>query len=127
MYIKIRNKGQIGFSLIEVLIAMALLSIICVPFLGALDFSSKVLFLTNEKQTARSIAEMQLEQIKSQTWNINYDPMDEIAANYPGYEVDIQTSFPRSPDINIQRIEISVFHGDKSVFTIVSYKENMRS
>jgi prepilin-type N-terminal cleavage/methylation domain-containing protein len=127
-YMKIKRKNQAGFSLIEILIAMALLSIIAVVFLSTLGSSSKILNVTNERQTARNIAEMQLEQIKSQAnagWIIlHYDKYE--VPDYPGYEAEIFPSLPRTPDTNIQRIEITVLHYGKAVFTLVTYIENTR-
>jgi prepilin-type N-terminal cleavage/methylation domain-containing protein len=124
--IKVNWKSQKGFSLVEVLVSVALLSIIGVAFLSSLGTASKTLMLTDEKQTARNIAELQMEYIKSQSWSINYSPMEEIPANYPGYSTEINTSAPRSPDINLQKIEVTVLHHGEPVYTLVSYKENKR-
>jgi prepilin-type N-terminal cleavage/methylation domain-containing protein len=134
---KITKKWKIcskkGFSLIEVLVSMLLISIIVGAFLGSLGTASKTLITTDEKETARNIAEMQLEYIKSQSWNSIYDPVAEIATNYPGYSVLTETDGKlhaeaiNSRDTNIQKITVTVMHNDKAVFSIVGYKENTKS
>ncbi|MDD5702315.1 MAG: prepilin-type N-terminal cleavage/methylation domain-containing protein [Dehalococcoidales bacterium] len=132
--IKMSLKSQGGFSLAEVLVAMALMSVVGVAFLSSLSTASRALMITEEKQAARNIAEMQMEDIKAQPWNITYAPMDEIAVHYPGYSANIATSFlPPSDDeaipsrdTNIQRIEITVLHQSEPIYTVVSYKANRR-
>ena len=124
---KINLKSQKGFSLVEVLVAVAILSLVGVAYMSALSTSSRALLITDEQQTARNIAELQLEEIRSTNYSLaGYAPMD-ISTNYPGYSVEIGApTLPREPDTNIQRIELTVFHGDKELYTLVTYKENIR-
>jgi prepilin-type N-terminal cleavage/methylation domain-containing protein len=125
-----RLKESNGFTLVEVLVAMALLGIIGVGFLSALGGASRALLMTDVKQTARNIAEMQMEQIKSQGWQLAYGPVTDdpdVAAQYPGFDIDIEADeFPRPPDSNLQRITISVLHSGKEVYTVTSYKVKPR-
>ena len=58
-----------GFTLLEVLIAIALIGIVAVAILGALSTSSKVLSIADERTTAESLARRQIEYIKSQGYN----------------------------------------------------------
>jgi len=61
-------KNERGFTLIEVLIAVALLSIIAVAFLSGLATASKALFIADERATAESLARSQMEYAKNQDY-----------------------------------------------------------
>ncbi|MEA3442624.1 MAG: prepilin-type N-terminal cleavage/methylation domain-containing protein [Chloroflexota bacterium] len=60
-----RQKGQ---SLIEVLIALAILGIVAVAFLTALSTASKSIIVSDEMTTAESLARSELEYVKSQDY-----------------------------------------------------------
>lgn len=62
----IRNEK--GMSLIEVIIAIALLGIIGLAFLGALSTASNAVFVTDERATAESLARTEMEYIKRQPY-----------------------------------------------------------
>ena len=62
----IRNEK--GISLIEVIIAIALLGIIGLAFLGALSTASNAIFITDERATAESLARTEMEYIKRQSY-----------------------------------------------------------
>jgi type II secretory pathway pseudopilin PulG len=59
-------KSQKGIALLEVLISLAILSILAVGMLSALAAASKVLLQTNARETAKNLAETQMEYIKSE-------------------------------------------------------------
>ena len=73
-------KNEKGFSLIEVMIAIALLGIIGVAFLGALATASNAIFIADERATAESLARSQMEYVKNQVY-ITADP---YAPGVPG-------------------------------------------
>ncbi len=69
-------KSEKGFSLIEVVIAIALLGIVAVAFLGALATGSRVIFIADERATAESLARTQMEYVRNQDYSDapwNYD------------------------------------------------------
>lgn len=72
-------KKERGFSLIEVVIAIALLGIIAAGVLYALATTSKVLFIADERTTAESLARQQMEYIKDQPYS---DDQWEYTVNY---------------------------------------------
>jgi prepilin-type N-terminal cleavage/methylation domain-containing protein len=58
-----------GFTLIEVVIAIAILGTIAVTFLGALSTSSLALITADQRATAESLARSQMEFVKNQGYN----------------------------------------------------------
>lgn len=105
-------KDEKGFSLIEVVIAIGLLGIIAAGFLGALGTASKVLFTADERETAKNLAESQMEYVKKQGystdqwsyqitdssrtalalgapswWDVDNPPL--LSSDYAGYSVQV--------------------------------------
>ena len=102
-----------GFSIVEVLVALALLGIIAVAFLGALSTASKAMIIADERATAESLARSQMEYVKNQEysdvqWSYKvtdssrtvltsapswWDPVNDnpplLSSNYAGYSVEI--------------------------------------
>ena len=121
-----------GFSLIEVLIALALVGIIAIAFLSGLSTASMALIIADEHATAESLARSQVEFIKNQPYDdINnppqYTPLPEIPY---GYDIVI-TAERLDPnydgianDDGIQKITITVKRDDpvKEVITLEDYK-----
>jgi len=64
-------RKQKGFTLIEVIIAMALLGVIAIAFLGALATASNAIILADERTNAESLARSQMEYVKNQDYSEN--------------------------------------------------------
>jgi len=66
-----------GFTLIEVIVALALLVIIGIAFLGGLATASKAIIIADERATAESLARSQMEYVKNQDYitAADYDPL----------------------------------------------------
>lgn len=114
-------KNEIGTSLLETIVALALLGIIAVAFLSALATSSNARSIADEHASARILAESQLEDIKKQTYAFSYDPVS-IPAEYPGYSAAIDIDNLRNG--NIQKITVTIMHHDRDIETLESYKVN---
>ncbi len=121
-----------GFSLTEVLIALAILGIIGVGFLSGLATASKVLFTADERTTAESLAQSYMEYIKKQTYDdTNNPPQYSLLSGIPdGYTLAI-TAERLDPvgdgtanDDGIQKITVVVQHHGNDVITLVKYKIN---
>ena len=65
------SKGQ---TLIEVLIALAILGIVVVAFMTALTTASRAIIVADEHTTAESLARSQLESVKNQGYNNSTAP-----------------------------------------------------
>jgi prepilin-type N-terminal cleavage/methylation domain-containing protein len=126
---KNKLKSMKGFGLIEVLVALALLGIVGVAIISSLGTASKALITTDERETAKNIAELQMEYIKNLQYADSYPPSNNITADYPGYFIvtggdgKIATQAINSrTDGNIQKITITVLHGSKQILTLVGEK-----
>ena len=127
MRLKKLNRNQKGLTLIEVLIAIAILGMIAVPFLTALSTSSRALIIADERTTAESLVRTEMEYVKNSTYNSTFSYQD---SHYAGYSVNV-TAVPIDPDSgaallsgdkNIQNITVQVYHGAKLVLNTSTYK-----
>jgi prepilin-type N-terminal cleavage/methylation domain-containing protein len=64
-----RLRKQRGFTLVEVIIALGLLGIISIAFLGALATSSAAIITSDKHATAESLARSEMEFVKSQDYS----------------------------------------------------------
>ncbi len=126
-----RLKGnETGVTLIETLVALALIGIISVAFLSGLATAAKATFIADEQATAESLARSQIEDIKNQGY-IDYDEPDheeyaEIETpDNSNYDIEID-AIPINPETGqaqgIQKIRVTVKRGDKTVLTVDAYK-----
>lgn len=105
-------RKQRGFTLIEVIIATALLGLIAIAFLGALATASNAIIISDERTTAESLARSQMEYAKNQNYSDNqwsYEVTDSsravlagapswwdddnpplLSSNYAGYSVEVK-------------------------------------
>jgi prepilin-type N-terminal cleavage/methylation domain-containing protein len=102
-----KAQAEKGFSLIETLVSLAIIAIIAVGFLISLASGIQGVSITDERQTAISIAEHQMEYVKKTLYASSYLP-DTIPAEYAGYSVAINTNDVTGGDGNIQKIQITV-------------------
>jgi prepilin-type N-terminal cleavage/methylation domain-containing protein len=130
--------GEQGVTLIETLVALAILGATAVVFLVGLTTSSKAVMISQERVAADSLAKSQMEYIKSQKTYIpeeDYDPSDSYKSyqliNIPsdlieqGYAIVINPPEDISEaDANIQKITVIVTHDGDEVFRLVNYKVN---
>lgn len=114
-------KSERGASLIETLVALALLGIIGAVFLSALATTSSARFISDERASARILAESQMENVKKQDYTFSYDPAP-IPDEYAGYLAVIDVDSLRNG--SIQKITVTIRHHDKEVTTLESYKVN---
>ena len=142
-------RAEKGFTLIEVIIAMALLAIVAVAILAGLSTGSRAIFVADERATAESLARSQMEYVKN--LNVGYVKAPTGGeASYanakisvpPGYEIrsinragveDVSTNIvavpwdssrnqPAPDDAGLQKIKLVIYHHGKSLLTLEGYK-----
>jgi len=144
--------GSRGVTLIEALVAMALVGIIAAAFLGALAVASQSAALADIRTNAESLARSELEYVKSQSysdpdWDYelphdvctcdshpawwDYTPSS-LPSGYDGYTVKVQAQqvpnggndyFP-----TIQQITVTVLHHSSNtpVFELTGFKTDVK-
>ncbi|MGB5926144.1 MAG: type II secretion system protein [Dehalococcoidia bacterium] len=127
-----------GFTLIEMLIALALFAIIAIVFAGGLSTASRAVLTADVRTRAESLARTQMESVKNEDY-IDYSESGH--GNYAVIEEDLyilqvvveplnpETYEPYNEeggvfeeDDGIQEITVTVSHDDRQVITLVGYK-----
>ena len=115
-------RGHRGVSLIETLVALAILGAITVTFLNGLLTASKAAFTADEQTTAES----QMEWIKNATYvedTAQYPPaLMPSGGDYVNYSAVITAEPLHSPDEGIQKITVTVKRYDETIITLEGYK-----
>jgi prepilin-type N-terminal cleavage/methylation domain-containing protein len=139
-----------GFTLIEVVVAVALLGIIGVTVLSGLSTAAASLILADRRATAESLARSQMEYVKNQgyvnatspTWQVTYSKISlpgvtDVAGGYSicscndaGQAVNCTASEgiiaialnSTTSDSGLQKITLVIKHGDEEIITLEGYK-----
>ena len=114
-------KSEKGVSLIETMVALAILGIIAAVFLGALATSSSSRAIADERASAKILAESQMENIKKQEYKFSYDAIP-IPDEYTSYAAEVTVDPIRNSQI--QKITITIRHQNQDVTSLESYKVN---
>jgi prepilin-type N-terminal cleavage/methylation domain-containing protein len=116
-------KNQRGFSLLDVLVSLAIVGIVSAGFLSALVDSTGAVISVDQKDSGRALAQSQMEYIKEQDFASSYSANDSILSEYPGYEIDsIIVATPTERDALIQEITINVSQNGDLVTTLEDFK-----
>lgn len=112
-----------GEGLVEVLVSVAIMSIVLTAFLSALATGSFATRVVHERVTAENIARLQLEHMKVTGFIADTDHYvpTEISDSHPGYTAAISTT---TIDTGLQLITVTVSHNGETLFTIANYKVN---
>jgi len=108
-----------GFTLIDILIAMALFGIIAIAFLSALSTASTILIITDDRATAESLARSQMEDLKNQPGLLSSGDLPIPEYEQAGYSANFTADLLR---IGLQKITIKIYRHDEELVTLVGYK-----
>ncbi len=125
--------NESGVTLLETLVALAILGFVAVAFLGGLTTATKATIITDEQATAESLARSQIEYVKSQP----YDPeagdylLVTIRESESSYSIalaatpidpDTGEDLPSGEDDGIQKITVTVERNGNPIITVEGYK-----
>ena len=124
--------GQGGYTLIEVLAGLAILAMVGVTFLSALVVTTKATLIANERTTAESLSQAQLEYVMQCDYDdINVSPQYELDGDIAvpfGYSIEVNAERldpygdGTENDDGVQKIIIKIYHADKLVTATEGYK-----
>jgi prepilin-type N-terminal cleavage/methylation domain-containing protein len=120
-------KGQKGVTLVEALIAVAILGVIAVGIFLALNVSLKTTALVDQSTTAESLTRTALEIIKQSDYETDAaDYQDEVDANMAwGDRYDVQVAAPLPLADDVQQVTVDVYYDGVLVTTTDAYKANL--
>ncbi len=119
----IRMREQ-GFSLIEMLVALAILGLVGVAFALALQAALRAEDITGERVTSENLARAQLEEIRNQGFLSSYTSSVPVPQGY-AIAIDTQpfcTPEPCTPDGNLQMNTVTVSRGGRTLVRIEDLK-----
>ena len=114
-------QDQRGISLVELLVALAIMGIAAVAFIVPLSTGAIAVRDSDEGTVAQSLAKSQLEYTKSYPYN-------SLATTYPtvvpqeGYGVSVNVSSVPGADVDIQKITVTVSRDGNGLLVIEDYK-----
>ena len=127
--------GSRGFSMLEVVIAIALLGIIAVSVLSALQTAALALIIADRRATAESLARTQMEWVRYSDYEgdpeegppqYDLDPAIELPPDFTVDTTAIRLNKDVDPDDDdgIQEITVTVSHDGRVVVTLEDYKRS---
>ena len=125
-----------GESLIEILMSVAIMSIVLSGFLAGLSTGAFSVAVVRERVTAENLVRAQLECIQHHPYILNADPDSYLTAcadtQLSAYPVDLSISYWHAPtetftstlglDSGMQWITVTISHQGEPVFEMEDYK-----
>jgi len=113
-------RGEMGFGLVDAVIAVAVAGTTVVAFVAALSTGSLAVNELDEQTVAQRLAVSQLEEIKISSYDTSYFPVDTPS----GYSISVGVSSTPDADVNIQKITVTISRDGEGIFTVANYKVN---
>jgi prepilin-type N-terminal cleavage/methylation domain-containing protein len=113
-------KSEKGYTLIEVIVALALLGFISASFLGGVATTSTARVTADERTSAKILAESLMDTVKKLPYASSYDDAITIPSEFTGYTANCTITNMN----NIQKLIIAVQHRNRTVLKLENYKTN---
>ena len=117
--------SQKGFSLIETAVALAILGIVAVTFLGGIGTSLKALSINDEQATAESLVIGEIEYVKRCTYqySISEYPVDPALDIPVGWSVPPPTvELVHATDDGIQKVTAKALYNGNEILSLSMHK-----
>ena len=118
-------KSEKGFSLIEILVAVAILGLVAVTFLSGLATVIKGTVISNEQAIAESLVRVEAEYVKG----CDYQPYPSVYPVNPELTIPSRWNIPQptvelvhATDDGIQKVTITAEHDGEAILSIEIYK-----
>jgi len=124
--LRVFTSRETGTTLLEAVVALAVVGTIAVAFLNGLTMTSQAAFAADKHATAESLAQSQIGWAKSATYV--YEATEYSTApipsgeDYTNYSANITAEPLNNPDDGIQKITVTVKYSDEEIFTLENYK-----
>ena len=119
-------RGESGVTLLETLVALAVLSVVSVAFLSGLATTSRAAVVADRMVAAESLAQGQMESARRATYAYeatSYTPVqipgDE---SYVGFSAEVVAEPLNSPDDGVQKITVTIRRSGVDVYVLQGYK-----
>ena len=116
--------NQAGFGLVESLLAVAIMASTVFMLLGGLSTGAISVGILQEDIVAENLGRAQLEYTKSLPFTTAPSSYESVEVVPEGYSVTAEATPVSSRDENIQRVIITVYHGEKMVYSLEGFKVN---
>lgn len=120
------TRGESGLTLLEMVVALAILGTIAVAFLAGVATTSRGTYIADERATTESLARTQMEWVKNAGYSYNATsysiapvPADK---DYVNYSANITAEPLHDPDDGIQKVTVTIAHSGRAVFKLEGYK-----
>ena len=112
-------KGNRGSAFIETIVALAVLGIVAIFFLGSIGTATKATIVNDEQATAESLARSEIEYIKSCAYQSSYqlDPALDIPGGWSMLDPNIEVL-----DVGLQKVTITVQRNGEEKLSVLMYK-----
>ncbi len=122
-----KHRGQLGFTLIETLLAMFILGFLGVTLLTGLWSLSRVNIVGKEQTTAESLARSEMEFIKTQPYQSAPVAAYGTPSSLPipaGWTMSTSVASVHTSDDGIQAVTVYVSHNGRGILSVTDYKVN---
>jgi len=123
-------RGQKGFSLFEVVVAVAILGVIGVTLISAIDTNYRSVAVLDQKTTGMNLAITHVEFIREAEFAQDYSSVVASIVLPSQYESNINLEYSNNGDNwtetyydqTLQRIIVSISQGGKPIYSMCTYK-----
>ncbi len=118
-------KSELGFSLMETLVALAILGIVAAIFLSGMATTTKANIVTDKKATAESLVFGEIEYVKNYEYQLDASdyPVDPALIIPEGWVVPQPVvALVHATDDGVQKVTVTAQYNGESVLSVDLYK-----